>query len=86
MILTPEIGPVIILTLFDDGSPDRAGTREKVEQSLSVAPSDRALQCGQVFGKTLEHFEDRVLVGQKHIAPHCRVGGCDAGEIAKATG
>jgi len=41
------------------------------------------LHGGQIFGKALEDLQNRVLVVQKHIAPHDRIGCGDAREIAE---
>ena len=39
-----------------------------------------------ILVEAAEHLEDRVLVVQEDVAPHGRVGGGDAREIAKAAG
>ena len=36
--------------------------------------------------KRAEHLQHRVLVVQEDVAPHGRVGGGDAGEVAEAAG
>lgn len=36
-VLSTEVGPFVVLTLFDHLSPDGAGAGEQVEQSVPVA-------------------------------------------------
>ena len=84
--LPAEIRRVDFLAGLDDRAADRAGAGEQVEQLVAVAPADRPLQRGQVFRKPRQHFEDGVLVVQADVAPHGRVGGGKAREIAKARG
>src|ERR1700722_19973618 len=81
-----EIGYGGILADLDDAASDRAGAGEMLEQRLAVAASDRAGQLGEVLVKGAEHFQHRFLVGEEYVAPHDRVGGGDAGEVAKAAG
>ena len=75
-----------VLSLLDDAAPYGAGAREEVEQALSVVCFDHALQRLQISVEAAEHIEHGALVGKKNIAPHGRVRGRDAGEIAKAGG
>ena len=63
-----------------------AGAGEEVEQPLPVAIAHHALQRGEVLVEAAEHFEHGVAVVEEHVAPHRRVGGGDAGEVAKAAG
>jgi len=37
LVIPPEIGPLIVLPLFDHLPPDRAGAGEQVEQCVPVA-------------------------------------------------
>src|SRR5438046_2296953 len=75
-----------ILTYFDDAAADRAGSGKMLEQSFAIAAADRARQLRQIFIECAEHFQYRVLVGEKYVAPHCRIGRGNAREIAKAAG
>ena len=75
-----------ILADLDDAAADGARAGEMLEQRLAVAAADRARQRRQVLVEAAEHFQHRVLVGEEHVAPHGRIGGGDAGEIAKAAG
>ncbi|KIU01294.1 hypothetical protein QU38_02295, partial [Staphylococcus aureus] len=86
VVAAPEIGGGIVLPLLDDRAADRAGTAEQLEQLVALAPADRALERGQVLGEALEHVEHRFLVRQEHVAPHGRVRGGDAREVAEAAG
>ena len=81
-----EVGHGRILADFHNGAADRARAAELVEQGLTVAATDRARQRGQVLVEAAEHFQHCVLVGEKDVAPHRRIGGRDAGEIAEAAG
>ena len=36
MVSAPEIGPVVILTLFDDRAADRPCPREQIEQGIQI--------------------------------------------------
>ena len=81
-----EIGRRGILADLDDAAADRAGAGEVLEQRLAVAAADRARELGEILVEGAEHFQHRVLVGQKYVAPHRRIGGRDAGEVAKAAG
>src|SRR5947209_8889791 len=71
---------------FDDRAPDRAGAYEPFVQHLTVAAADRPLQGGQILAEPLQEFQDRLAVGEKDVAPHDRVGGGDAGEVAETAG
>ena len=64
---------------------DRPGAREEIKKTFAVAAAYHALQGRQVFIETAEHFEHGVLIVQKHIAPHGRIGRRDAREIAEPT-
>ena len=75
-----------ILADVDDAFADGAGARELLEQGVAVAVADRLGQRRDVLVEAAEHFQHRVLVGEEHVAPHGRVGGGDAGEIAEAAG
>ena len=59
---------------------------EMLEQRVAVALADRLGQRRHVLVEAAEHFQHRVLVGEEHVAPHGRIGGGDAGEIAEAAG
>jgi hypothetical protein len=65
---------------------DGARAGEQVEQALPVAPADHALQRREILVEAAEHLQHRLLVVEEHVAPHRRIGGGDAGEIAKAAG
>ena len=43
-------------------------------------------KAGEVFGEAAQDFEHRLLVVHEDVAPHGRVGGGDAGEVAEARG
>ena len=63
--------------------------RVRVKCSNSASPSPRRIarvSCDEVLVEAAEHFQHRVLVGEEDVAPHGRVGGGDAGEVAKAAG
>ena len=55
-------------------------------QLVGLTPADGARQRLQVFGEAAEDLQHRVLVGDEDVAPHGRVGGGDAGEVAEAAG
>src|SRR6266851_6178949 len=73
-VRTAEVGRGRILADLDNAAADRAGAGEMRKQRLAVAAADRARQLGEVLVEGAEHFQDRVLVGQEHVAPHDRVG------------
>src|SRR6202047_3663871 len=75
-----------ILTYFNDAAADRASSGKMLEQSFAVAATDRARQLRQIFVKRAEHFQHCVLVGEKYVAPHGRIGRGNASKIAKAAG
>ena len=50
------------------------------------APSNGALQLGQIVREAAQHFEHRFLVVQEHVAPHDGIGRGDAREVAEAAG
>src|ERR1700722_17918131 len=81
-----EIGCGGILAGLDDAAADRAGAREVFEQRLAVAAANRAGELREILVEGSKHLQHRILVGQKHVAPHDRIGSRDAGEIAKAAG
>ena len=81
-----EIRRARFLPRLDDAAADGARAGEELEQRIAVAEADGALQRRQILTEAAEHFEHRLLVVQEHVAPHRRVGGGDAGEIAKAAG
>ena len=83
---TAEIRRRGLLALLHDPAADRPRPGEEVEQPVAVAPADHPLQRRQILGEAAEHFEHRLLVVQEHVAPHRRIGGGDAGEVAKAAG
>ena len=82
----PKFGAARVLAGVDDFAADGAGSGEEVEQHVAVAPADRALQPRQVFGEAAQDFQHGFAVVQEDVAPHRRVGGGDAGEVAKAAG
>ena len=68
---------------------ERRIARVRVNQLLQLvafAPADGALQRGQILAEALQHFEHRLAVVQEDVAPHHRIGGGDAGEVAEAAG
>ena len=68
---------------------ERRTARVRVKRSNSLSPSpQRIARCSEdeVLREPRQHFEDRVLVVQADVAPHGRVGGGKAGEVAKARG
>jgi hypothetical protein len=84
--LAAEVRHVDLLAGLDDRAADGARAGEHVEQLFAVAPADRPLQRGEVLGEARQHLEDGVLVVQADVAPHGRVGGGEAREIAEAGG
>src|ERR1700733_16113025 len=82
----PETGGGGILADLDNAAANRAGAGEMLEQRLAVAAADGPGELGEVLVEGAEHFQHRVLVGEEHVAPHDRIGGRDAGEIAKTAG
>ncbi len=86
MIRTPEIGPRIVLPQFDDPPAHRAGAAEQVEHRFPVARADRLAHEGEIGEEAVHHFQHRLAVVQEHVAPHGRIAGGDAGEIAEAPG
>ena len=56
------------------------------EQRLAVALANRLGQRRDILVEAAEHFQHRVLVGEEDVAPHRRIGGGDAGEVAEAAG
>src|SRR5579859_517899 len=81
-----EVWRGAFLARRDDPAADVAGAREELEQLVALAPADGAGERLQVLGEAAEGLQHRVLVGQEDVAPHGRVGGGDAGEVAKAPG
>src|SRR5882762_9955728 len=75
-----------LLMEVDQRAADLARAREQVEQLVGLAPADGALQVEQVFLEALQDLEHGLAVIQEHVAPHRRIGGGDAGEIAEAAG
>src|SRR5205814_5586834 len=71
---------------FDDRAADRARLGKARFERVGFAPADRALQRRQILGEALHDFEHRLAIGEKDVAPHDRIGGGDAREIAKAAG
>ena len=59
---------------------------EPVLQFVAFAAPDGALQRGQILAEALQQFEHGLAVGQKDVAPHDRIGGGDAGKVAKTAG
>jgi hypothetical protein len=80
-----EVGRGRVLADLHDAAADRARAREMIEQRLAVARGWRG-QRRQVLAEAAEHLQHRVLVGEEDVAPHGRVGGGDAGEVAEAAG
>src|SRR5881227_492624 len=74
------------LLRFDDRTADGAGAGEPVVQGLGVTAADRALQGGQILAEALQQLQNRLAVRQEDVAPHHRVGGGDAGEVAEPPG
>jgi len=72
------------LARIDDAPADGAGAGEIVMQHLTIAGADRPLQREELFGEAAEDLQGRILIGQKHIAPHGRITGGNAGKVAKA--
>ena len=81
-----EIGRGRILADLDNAAADGAGAGEVVEQRFTVTATDRAGEFREVLVEGAEHFQHGLLVGEEHVAPHGRIGGGDAGEIAEAAG
>ena len=75
-----------ILADVDDPFADGAGADEMLEQRVAVALADRLGQCRNVLVEAAEHFENRILVGEKDVAPHGRIGGGNTREIAETAG
>ena len=75
-----------ILADIDNSFADGAGADEMLEQCIAVALADRLGQRRNVFVEAAEHFQHRVLVGEKDVAPHGRIGGGNAREIAETAG
>ena len=71
---------------IDDAPADGAGAGEIIMQHLTIAGADRPLQREELFGEAAEDLQGRILIGQKHIAPHGRITGGNAGKVAKAGG
>ena len=82
----PKSGAGEILADLDDAAADRARAREMLEQRVAVAVADRARERRDVLVEAAEHLQHGVLVGEEDVAPHGRIGGGDAGEIAEAAG
>src|ERR1700680_941407 len=81
-----EVGRSRILADLDDPATDGAGAGKMLEPRLAVAAADRAGELGEVLVEGAEHFQHRILVGEEYVAPHDRIGGRDAGEVAKTAG
>ena len=63
--------------------------RVRVKSSSSFSPSpQRMARCkrGQILAEALQHLEHRLAVVEEDVAPHHRIGGRDAGEVAEAAG
>src|SRR3990170_7350540 len=81
-----EIGSLGVLARLDDGAADGAGAGEERFKRRAVVPPDHALERGEILREAAEHLQDRLLVVEKHIAPHDGILGGDAGEVAEAAG
>ena len=75
-----------VLAGLDDAAADGAGAGEVGVERVAVAHADGTLQDEELLGEAAEDVERRLLVGEEHVAPHRRVGGGDAGEVAEAGG
>ena len=66
----------------------RRMARVRVKCSNSASPSLRRIArvSSKILVEGAEHLQHRFLVGEEHVAPHRRIGGGDAGEVAKAAG
>src|SRR5690242_5945033 len=69
---------------IDDRAANGAGAREPVFQLLALAPADGALQGGEVLVEAAQHLQHRLAVVEEDVAPHDRVGGGDAREVAES--
>ena len=68
---------------------ERRIARVRVNRLNSASPSpQRTARCkrGQILVEAPQHLQHRFAVVQEDVAPHGRIGGGDAGEIAKAAG
>src|SRR5215472_2261974 len=74
------------LLRLDDSAADRPGAGEKFLQLVALAPADRALKRGQVFGEALHDLEHRFAIVEKDVPPHHGIRGGYAGKVAKAAG
>src|SRR6185436_3459137 len=66
-----EIRPLVILAFFDNAAADRARVCEQFEQGIAIIPPDRALKRGQILAEALQHLQNRILVGEEDVPPHC---------------
>ena len=81
-----EVGRSGILADLDDAAADGAGAGKMLEQRLAVRATDGTGEFREVLVEGAEHLQHGLFVGEEHVAPHCGIGGRDAGEIAKAAG
>jgi len=70
----------------DDLLAQGTGVPEQGFQLVALAPADGPLQRRQVLAEALQHLQHGLAVVQENIAPHDRVRGGDAGEVAEAAG
>ena len=85
-MVAAEVGlPGRFLPGLDDPPADGARAGEQGLQRVAVAGADRGgdRPCRSSM-EAAKDFEHGILVGQEHVAPHHRIGGGDAGEVAEA--
>ncbi len=76
----------MVTVQLDEAAADLAGAADLVLDVGAVAPADGAGHGLGVLGEAGEHLQQGLAVVEEDVAPHGRVGGGDAGEVAKARG
>src|SRR5882672_5920813 len=85
-VVVGEVNSSSRLLRLDDAAADGAGAGEEILQLVALAPADVALEGGEVLAEAAEHLQHGLAVIEEDVAPHDRVGGGDAREIAEAAG
>ena len=72
-----------MLTGFDNAAANLACAAEKSLQFFTVADAYGALKSRQVFRQAAQHFQYRIAVGDKDVAPHHRIRCGNAREVSE---
>ena len=72
-----------MLTGFDNPAANLACAAENLLQFFTVADAYGALKSRQVFRQAAQHFQYRIAVGDKDVAPHHRIRCRNAREVSE---